>query len=131
MMGVVTNQLLTPYGLRTLSPDDANYQGRFEGDMVSRDTAYHNGTVWPWLIGPYCDAVRAVCDDPDTAEVAVNEATTALLTSLEHGCIGQIAEIYDGDAPHEPHGCPAQAWSVAELLRVLMPAPMPAVRPLH
>ncbi|MCP4839965.1 MAG: hypothetical protein GY894_11515 [Planctomycetes bacterium] len=131
MMDVVTNQLLTPYGLRTLSPDDANYRGRFDGDMVSRDTAYHNGTVWPWLIGPYCDAVRAVCDDPDAAKIEVNEATAALLVSLEHGCIGQVAEVYDGDAPHEPHGCPAQAWSVAELLRVLMPSPMPTVRPLH
>ncbi len=130
MMGVVTDQLLTPYGLRTLAPDDAAYRGRFEGNMVSRDTAYHNGTVWPWLIGPYCDALRAVIDDPVAADHAVTEATAPLLTSLDHGCIGQVAEIYDGDAPHEPHGCPAQAWSVAELLRVLMPAPMPTVRPL-
>jgi glycogen debranching enzyme len=130
MMGVVTEQLLTPYGLRSLAPGDADYCPRFEGSMVSRDTAYHNGTVWPWLIGPYCDALRFMIDDPAIADRAVNEATNTLVTSLDHGCIGQIAEIYDGDVPHEPHGCPAQAWSVAELIRVLMPAPRPAVRPL-
>lgn len=111
---MVRQELLTPYGLRTLSPDDPSYCGRFDGDMRSRDTAYHNGTVWPWLIGPWCDAVRATCGDP-SADV------TPLLDSLDHGCIGQIAEIYDGDAPHHAHGCPAQAWSVAELIRASEP----------
>jgi glycogen debranching enzyme len=113
---VVREHLLTPYGLRTLSPTDPNYHGRFEGDMVSRDRAYHNGTVWPWLIGPWCEAIAAT-SPPDAASVVIQSATEALLGSLEHGCIGQVAELYDGDAPHYPHGCPAQAWSVAELLR--------------
>jgi glycogen debranching enzyme len=86
--------------------------------MTTRDTAYHNGTVWPWLIGPWCDAIAHTCTTREQAIIEINTATTQLFTSLEQGCIGQIAEIYDGDAPHHPHGCPAQAWSVAELLRV-------------
>lgn len=112
---VVREHLLTPYGLRTLSPTDPNYRGRFDGDMTDRDTAYHNGTVWPWLIGPWCDAIARTSEQATTD---VNEATAQLLDSLDHGCIGQVAEIYDGDPPHQPHGCPAQAWSVAELLRI-------------
>jgi len=115
---IVREHLLTPYGLRTLSPTDSSYQGRFEGNMTTRDTAYHNGTVWPWLIGPWCDAIAHTCTTREQAIIEINTATTQLFTSLEQGCIGQIAEIYDGDAPHHPHGCPAQAWSVAELLRV-------------
>ena len=115
---VVREHLLTPYGLRTLSPTDPNYRGRFEGDMRDRDTAYHNGTVWPWLIGPWCDAIAHTSATREHATTEINAATTQLFASLDHGCIGQVAEIYDGDAPHQPHGCPAQAWSVAELLRV-------------
>jgi len=130
VLEVVQRELLTPYGLRTLSPRDPDYCGRFTGDMRSRDTAYHNGTVWPWLIGPWCDAIRRTWHDPVDAEAMVADATASLLDSLDHGCVGQIAEIYDGDAPHEPHGCPAQAWSVAELLRASAPAPLPTVRPI-
>jgi 4-alpha-glucanotransferase len=125
---VVRKHLLTPYGLRTLSPADPNYRGRFEGDMVSRDRAYHNGTVWPWLIGPWCEAITAT-HPPDAASIAIQAAIETLLGSLEHGCIGQVAELYDGDTPHHPHGCPAQAWSVAELLRAreLASTPQPPV----
>ena len=115
---VVRQHLLTPYGLRTLSPEDDRYCGRFEGDMTARDTAYHNGTVWPWLVGPWCDALRRTANQPEDANQEIAAATEQLLDSLDHGCVGQIAEVYDGDAPHGPHGCPAQAWSVAELLRV-------------
>jgi len=128
VLEVVTRDLLTPVGLRTLAPSDPHYRGRFDGDMRSRDTAYHNGTVWPWLIGPWCDAVRRTWHDPREADELIQRATSGLLASLDHGCTGQVAEVYDGDAPHEPHGCPAQAWSVAELLRSLQPAPIPSVR---
>jgi len=117
----VREHLLTPYGLRTLSPIDPEYRGRFEGTMTDRDTAYHNGTVWPWLIGPWCDAIRSIADNHDSATREVQNATASLLDSLDQGCTGQIAEIYDGDAPHRPHGCPAQAWSVANLLRARSP----------
>lgn len=130
VMDVVERRLLTPYGLRTLDPNDPEYRSRFTGDMRERDTAYHNGTVWPWLIGPWCGAIRRTDDDSERAERRVLDATSALLASMDHGCIGQIAEVYDGDAPHEPHGCPAQAWSVAELIRVLAPVPEPVVRPI-
>ncbi|MDP7029249.1 MAG: amylo-alpha-1,6-glucosidase [Phycisphaerales bacterium] len=128
VLEVVTRELLTPVGLRTLAPSDPAYRGRFDGDMRSRDTAYHNGTVWPWLIGPWCDAVRRTWHDPREAEDLIRRSTAGLLASLDHGCTGQIAEVYDGDAPHEPHGCPAQAWSVAELVRSLQPATLPSVR---
>jgi glycogen debranching enzyme len=124
VLDVITEHLLTPYGLRTLSQEDPEYHGRFDGDMKSRDMAYHNGTVWPWLIGPYCDAIRSLAISSEEADAAVHAATAALVTSLDHGCMGQVAEIYDGNPPHEPHGCPAQAWSVAELLRVLTPTPV-------
>jgi predicted glycogen debranching enzyme len=113
----VREHLLTPYGLRTLSPTDPNYQPRFEGDMTARDTAYHNGTVWPWLIGPWCDAIARTSESREQATTEITLCTAHLINSLDHGCIGQIAEIYDAEAPHHPHGCPAQAWSVAELLR--------------
>ena len=112
--------LLTPYGLRTLSRDHRDYIGRFEGDMRRRDQAYHNGTVWPWLIGPYCEALLRSEDFSDAAREEVRSALAPLLASLHSGCLGQIAEVYDGDPPHRESGCPAQAWSVAELLRVLM-----------
>jgi len=120
VLDCVKQHLLTPFGLRTLSPVDPEYKGRYEGDMVSRDSAYHNGTVWPWLIGPYCDAIRATAEGSRSNETDTlcRDALTALVESLDTGCLGQIAEIYDGDEPHQPHGCPAQAWSVAELTRV-------------
>ncbi len=111
--------LLTPFGLRTLSPDHRDYIGRFEGDMRRRDQAYHNGTVWPWLIGPYCEALLRSEDFSPAAKDEVRRVIAPLIESLNSGCLGQIAEVYDGDAPHRPAGCPAQAWSVAEVLRVL------------
>lgn len=116
---VVRDRLLTPYGLRTLDPGDAGYRGRYEGDLTSRDGAYHNGTVWPWLIGAYCDAVLRVGGGSDAANREVRGVLEPLLAELDHGCLGQVAEVYDGDAPHRASGCPAQAWSVAEVLRVL------------
>jgi predicted glycogen debranching enzyme len=113
ILEVVEQHLLTPYGLRTLSPTDPQYRGRYEGDPRSRDSAYHQGTVWPWLIGPFVTAWKAVHGS------SAPERWTAELRRymLDEG-VGQIPEVFDGDAPHRPGGCIAQAWSVAEVLRV-------------
>lgn len=124
IVGVVREKLLTPFGLRTLDPGHPAYRGRFEGTLMDRDAAYHQGTVWPWLIGPYCEAVLRVGGWSDDAKREVRAAIQPLLHQLERAsgegtCAGQIPEVYDGDAPHRAGGCPAQAWSVAELLRVL------------
>ncbi|HZE70870.1 MAG TPA: amylo-alpha-1,6-glucosidase [Pyrinomonadaceae bacterium] len=116
ILEVVDRELLTPRGLRTLSPGDPQYRGRYEGSPSSRDSVYHQGTVWPWLMGPYITAyVR-------TFGLKAGRAATAewLRNFEEHlgeACLGQVSEIFDGDAPHNPRGCVAQAWSVAELLR--------------
>jgi len=111
--------LLTPVGLRTLAPGSEGYIGRFEGDMMQRDRAYHNGTVWPWLIGTYCEALLRAHEFSNEAKHEARRTIAPLLAELETGCLGQLAEVYDGDPPHRPAGCPAQAWSVAEALRVL------------
>lgn len=117
VVAAVRSTLLTPMGLRTLEPDHALYRGRFEGDMMSRDAAYHNGTVWPWLIGPFVDAVRRVASsDPESDIRAILRPLCERLDRT-----GTLPEICDGDAPHTPAGCPAQAWSVAEVLRVCSP----------
>lgn len=107
--------LLTPLGLRSLSPDDPRYVGHYGGDPAARDAAYHQGTVWPWLIGPFVTAHLRVYRDPATA----CSFLLPLLRHLgDHG-IGSICEIADGDPPFTPRGCIAQAWSVAEVLRAL------------
>jgi glycogen debranching enzyme len=115
ILDVIETELFTPVGLRTLSPRDPQYQGRYEGSPATRDAAYHQGTVWPWLMGPYllaCLRLRPERRSEIEAQVIRwREETTV-------GCLGHIAEIYDGDAPHRPVGAPAQAWSLAELLRV-------------
>lgn len=115
-------ELLTPLGLRTLSPSDPNYKPRFTGDMMSRDAAYHNGTVWPWLIGPYAEAALRADNFSETAKAHVREAIRPLLAMFDGDSVGQLFEVYDaeGDARQgrQPGGCMAQAWSIAELLRV-------------
>lgn len=117
-LAAVREKLLTPVGLRTLSPDDPSYQPFYRGGQTERDRAYHQGTVWPWLLGLYADAVEAV----EGREAAATEMMPVLASLCAHmrteGCIGQIAEVFDGNAPHRPGGTPAQAWSVAEVLRV-------------
>lgn len=117
VLDVVTHELLTPFGLRTLSPRDSRYQAHYVGDQASRDGAYHQGAVWPWLLSPYIDALRAA-----GREVNVKEMLEPFHAHLLVAGIGQISEIFDGDAPHAPRGCIAQAWSVGEILRCLAPA---------
>ena len=101
--------LLTPYGLRTLCPEDAGYRPHYEGDVWSRDSAYHQGTVWAWLLGHYVMADYRVTGDYALALSNLE----ALQTHLLEAGLGTISEIFDADAPHSPRGCPAQAWSVA------------------
>jgi len=117
-LAAVRDKLLTPVGLRTLSPDDPAYQPFYRGGQLDRDRAYHQGTVWPWLLGLYADAVAAT-DGPEAAAEEMMPVLAALCAHLRtEGCIGQIGEVFDGDAPHRPGGTPAQAWSVSEVLRV-------------
>jgi predicted glycogen debranching enzyme len=116
----VRRELLTPVGLRTLAPSDPNYHGRYFGPQMQRDAAYHTGTVWPWLIGAFLDAHLKVHDRSESAIAQARQWLQPLLDTMQHGCIGQIAEIFEGDDPHRPVGCFAQAWSVAEALRLAM-----------
>ncbi|HKX17071.1 MAG TPA: amylo-alpha-1,6-glucosidase [bacterium] len=110
----VGRALLTTYGLRSLAPDAPAYRGTYEGDLVHRDHAYHQGTAWAWLLGPYAEAYHRVTGDAAGALGFLRP----FAHHLSNGGIGTISEIFDGDAPHRPRGCIAQAWSVAEVLRV-------------
>ncbi len=116
---MVERELLTPVGLRTLSPSDPRYRPHYEGDQVSRDSAYHQGTVWPWLLGPFVTAYVRVNGGTPEARERAHEMLRGLEDHLLEAGLGQIPEIFDGDAPHLPRGCFAQAWSVAEILRAL------------
>ncbi len=117
---VVQDHLLTPVGLRTLSPKDHRYRPRYEGGVVERDGAYHQGTVWPFLLGPFITAWFAVFGKTATTKVQARAFLNGLETHLSDACLGQISEVFDGDEPHHPRGCPAQAWSVAEPLRAMI-----------
>jgi predicted glycogen debranching enzyme len=111
----VEAELLTPVGLRSLSPKDKDYRPIYTGSPLDRDSAYHQGTVWGWLIGGFIDAYRKVY--PDNEE-RIEEILQGLKNHLTEAGLGQISEIFDADYPHTPRGCIAQAWSVAEILRV-------------
>lgn len=116
VLKAVKNDLLTPFGLRTLSPYDKEYKPMYDGDLRDRDAAYHQGTVWPWLLGPFVDAwLKVYPNDLDTAESFLK----GLTSHLQDNCIGSISEIFDAIEPYHARGCFAQAWSVAELLRCL------------
>jgi predicted glycogen debranching enzyme len=104
-------RLLTPLGLRSLAPGEPGYQGAHRGDPAARDRAYHQGTVWPWLIGPYADACHR-------AGLPTDGLLDGLLVHLHEWGLGSVSETADGDPPHAATGCPFQAWSVAELLRL-------------
>jgi predicted glycogen debranching enzyme len=116
VLKVVEAKLLTPFGLRSLAPDDPAYRGRYEGDPMQRDAAYHQGTVWSWLLGPYADAL--VRTNGAFGKPKARKAVEGIVAHLREAGLGTISEIFDGDAPHAPRGCPAQAWSVGEVLRV-------------
>jgi glycogen debranching enzyme len=126
----VQEHLLTPYGLRSLAPSDPQYRGRYNGGPVDRDGAYHQGTVWPWLMGPFITAYVKVNGGSEAARHQAAEWLAPLKDHLADGGLGHISEILDGDPPQRPRGCIAQAWSVAEVLRAhiedvqgLRPAP--------
>jgi predicted glycogen debranching enzyme len=116
VLRVCEEKLLTPVGLRTLAPGDPAYRGHLLGDQRARDSAYHQGTVWPWLLGPYIAALVRVRGDEGRAEA--RRIIEGFTPHLGEAGVGTISEVFDGDAPHAPRGCIAQAWSVAELLRV-------------
>jgi glycogen debranching enzyme len=106
-------RLLTPHGLRSLAPLDPEYIGLYRGDLEKRDSAYHQGTVWGWLIGPFISAHLRVYRDPKVA----GSFLFPLIQHLDGHGVGSISEIFDGEPPFHPRGCIAQAWSVAEMLR--------------
>ncbi len=112
--------LLTPYGLRTLAPSAPDYCSLYEGGPAERDGAYHQGTVWPWLLGAYGDALlRAAWDEQGAVDALLHTLTPLFTRHLKEAGLGSISEIFDGDPPHRPDGCIAQAWSTAESLRLL------------
>ncbi len=114
VLDVVRQRLLTPVGLRSLAPGHPDYRSQYDGDLRSRDAAYHQGTVWAWLIGPFIDAwLRVHPDDRHGARKLLQ----GFEQHLGEACIGTISEVFDAEPPHTPRGCVAQAWSVAEVLR--------------
>ncbi len=121
-VAAVREHLLTPVGLRTLAPGDGAYRPHYGGDQMSRDSAYHQGTVWPWPLGSYAEAVLRVGDFSPAARREAQQALSGLHVHLCGAGFGQIHEIFDAepgtDGTHGPRGCPAQAWSVSELIRV-------------
>jgi predicted glycogen debranching enzyme len=116
VLEVVTDALLTPVGLRSLAPSDPEFKPKYDGDRRARDAAYHQGTVWAWLIGPYIDAWLKV--HPSDRDKALH-FLDAFRDHLADACIGTISEVFDAEPPYQPRGCAAQAWSVAEVLRSL------------
>jgi predicted glycogen debranching enzyme len=117
---VVEERLLTPVGLRTLASDDPRYCPKYEGGVPSRDGAYHQGTVWPFLLGPFVTAWIKTHGETAAARSQARAFLNGLEQHLAEACLGQVSEIFDADPPHQPRGCFAQAWSVAEPLRALV-----------
>ena len=115
VLKIVTEKLYTPVGLKSLTPDDLHYVGIYGGDAFKRDSSYHEGTVWSWLLGPYVDAIMKVQGTRGKAQEVIND----FKYHLSEGCIGSVSEIMDADGNHHPRGCIAQAWGVAEVLRVI------------
>ncbi|HEY0993661.1 MAG TPA: amylo-alpha-1,6-glucosidase, partial [Kofleriaceae bacterium] len=117
VVDAVARELVTPIGLRSLSPRHPDFKPTYHGDLLTRDAAYHQGTVWSWLIGPYVDAVLRVHAD-DLA--GARRLLDGLVAHLGENCIGFVSEVFDAEPPYKPGGCVAQAWGVAELLRCLL-----------
>jgi glycogen debranching enzyme len=122
IISIVQDKLWCEYGLRTLSPDDSRYVGKYVGDWAQRNRAYHNGTVWPWLLGPFVTAfLKVKKHEPESREIALQRFLQPFFqNTIHHDGLGAINEIYDGDEPRLPRGCIAQAWSVAEPLRAFV-----------
>jgi predicted glycogen debranching enzyme len=116
----VEEHLLTSFGLRTLAPSDPQYRGHYTGGPTERDGAYHQGTVWPWLLGPFITAYIKVNGGSEEARRQAQAWLSPLESQLAEAGLGHVSEIFEGDAPHRPCGCIAQAWSVAEILRVYL-----------
>lgn len=117
VVAAVERELLTPVGLRSLAPGSPDYRPRYEGGIVERDGAYHQGTVWAWLMGPFITAYLKAHGGSQAREQARHWLDSFQAHIFSEACLGQVAEIFDADAPHTARGCAAQAWSVAELLR--------------
>jgi predicted glycogen debranching enzyme len=113
-------ELLTPFGLRSLSPHDSRYIGQYHGDPLARDSAYHQGTIWPWLTGPFITGYLKAFGRTETVLKKVRSWLDPLQVHLSDAGLGSISEIFCADAPHTACGCIAQAWSVAEILRALV-----------
>lgn len=119
VVDVLERELWTPLGLRTLPPSDPRYHGRYAGGPLERDRAYHQGTAWPWLLGPFVEAwVRVQGSTAEARASARARFVAPLLAHLEQAGLGHVSEVADGDFPHTPGGCPFQAWSLGELLRL-------------
>jgi predicted glycogen debranching enzyme len=123
VVDVVNRKLVTPYGLRTLSPDHPDFKAHYRGNLRERDAAYHQGTVWPWLLGHFVDASLKVQRDPAYARNLLR----AFEGHLEEAGVGSISEIFDATEPYSPGGCVAQAWSVAEVLRAWLKTRKPVI----
>jgi glycogen debranching enzyme len=120
VVDVAERDLWTPLGPRSLSPRDPRYAPRYAGGPAERDSVYHQGTVWPWLAGPFIEAwVRVRGDTKESRREARQRFVAPLLEHMGHAGLGHVCEIADGDPPHTPRGCPFQAWSVGELLRTI------------
>ena len=117
VVSIVTRELLTPFGIRSSAKGDPSYRGIYGGGVWGRDAAYHQGTAWGWLLGPFFTALRKVDWFPKSREWARGFLDDLLNTHLWDAGLGTISEIFDGDEPHTPRGCTSQAWSVAEVLR--------------
>jgi len=115
ILKIITAKLYTVAGLRTLSPDDPSYASCYQGDAHKRDSCYHQGTVWSWLLGPYVDALAKL----GSSHALLKNVIDNFVYHLNEGCIGSVSEVFDAEFPHHPKGCIAQAWGVAEILRVI------------
>jgi glycogen debranching enzyme len=119
VVDAVERELWTPLGLRSLEPGHPDYQGTYQGGLRQRDGAYHQGTVWPWLMGPFVEAwVKSRGSTREAKAEARTRFLAPLNAHLERAGLGHVSEIADGDLPHLPRGCPFQAWSLGELVRL-------------
>jgi len=122
ILKIIDEKLYTPVGLRSLAPGDPRYVGVYGGDPNKRDACYHQGTVWSWLLGPYIDAIMYAPDYTGPDGLSGKEKARKIIDTFSHhlhtSCVGSISEMFDGETPHFPRGCVAQAWSVGEILRV-------------